>query len=380
MGSIKWSPTSAPLRDESPGTIVCGSPGSGKTFAMQNIAINSLGMGQRVIVIDPKDDFAKIQRIVPNVKVIDVKNIIPGALNPFTFLRTKYSDGSIQQVSSAIIENIVSILSGPSLMKEENERFVSPIIQDFVGESSRKLVTLYQLTDYLAFTDNDICRSIAVQLQKYTEHSFELGNLLFEQNVNIKPLEISDSDNIVFTFNGMSLPPYDKKPSEYDGMERFVSALVYIICTKLKNMLFAHKHTIPVLFICDEAHMLFSNKEMKSLIDDFLRLGRSYHIATMLASQGITHFPSDIANYMSSKFIFKSSRDEAQEFINRFDDTKGSANPLNVSATVNAISNLPKGYCFMIDARNRNGFIHITSQYDLKLFAGEYKPNEVVKV
>ena len=60
MSTIKWSPTTAQMVNNAPGTIVVGSPGSGKTFALLNIAANCLGIGQRVIAIDPKNDFDKL--------------------------------------------------------------------------------------------------------------------------------------------------------------------------------------------------------------------------------------------------------------------------------------------------------------------------------
>ena len=60
MSTIKWSPCSAHMLNNAPGTVVCGSPGSGKTFFLLNIAANCLGTGQRVIAIDPKNDFTKL--------------------------------------------------------------------------------------------------------------------------------------------------------------------------------------------------------------------------------------------------------------------------------------------------------------------------------
>ena len=59
MSTVKWSPTTAQMCNNAPGTIVVGAPGSGKTFALLNIAANCLGMGQRVIAVDPKNDFSK---------------------------------------------------------------------------------------------------------------------------------------------------------------------------------------------------------------------------------------------------------------------------------------------------------------------------------
>ena len=60
MSTINWLPTTAMLCDDAPGTVVVGSPGSGKTYALMNFAANCLGMRQRVIAIDPKNDFNRL--------------------------------------------------------------------------------------------------------------------------------------------------------------------------------------------------------------------------------------------------------------------------------------------------------------------------------
>ena len=49
MSTIRWSPTTSMWLDGAPGTVILGSPGSGKTFFMLNIAANCLGMGQKVV-------------------------------------------------------------------------------------------------------------------------------------------------------------------------------------------------------------------------------------------------------------------------------------------------------------------------------------------
>ena len=56
MGDVRWSATSAAKANSSPGALLVGAPGSGKTYAMQNMAMNSIAMGDIVVAIDPKND------------------------------------------------------------------------------------------------------------------------------------------------------------------------------------------------------------------------------------------------------------------------------------------------------------------------------------
>ena len=108
---------------------------------------------------------------------------------------------------------------------------------------------------------------------------------------------------------------------------------------------------------------------MSNLIDRFLVLGRSLNVATVLASQGISHFPETTSNYATTKFLFKSSIDEAQLFLERFDTSKlgDTNNSLDIPSIISAVTNFPTGTCFMIDRLNRNGIIRIKSIYDVKL-------------
>ena len=82
VSTVKWSPTTAQMKNNAPGTIVVGAPGSGKTFFLRNIAANCLGMGQRIIAIDPKNDFNNLKNVNRDIEIIDIEHIRPGALNP----------------------------------------------------------------------------------------------------------------------------------------------------------------------------------------------------------------------------------------------------------------------------------------------------------
>ena len=105
---------------------------------------------------------------------------------------------------------------------------------------------------------------------------------------------------------------------------------------------------------------------MAEIIDKFLVLGRSLNVATILASQGISHFPDGISNYITTKFLFKSSIDEAEAFLERFNTSKVDGT-IDVDSIVGAVANFPTGVCFMMDRLGRNGIIQIQSIYDISL-------------
>lgn len=370
MSTIKWSPTTAHMMNNAPGTIICGSPGSGKTFAMLIIAANCLGTGQRVIAIDPKNDFDKLYNVNPNIRIIDINNIHPGALNPFTFLRKIDEDGNVTHLDVPTLMTVIELLTGK--MDQQTKIDITPIVTDFVTKSkqSDEYVDMQDIADYLFANRSTYAQSIGTALKMFQDSQY--GKLLFTRESNVKPLLLSKTDSMVISLHGMSLPSYSKKPEDYDPNERFTSAILYIICRKLLDILSGEngkKNKIPTTLFCDEAHLLFCNNEMGNLIDKFLVIGRSLNVATVLASQGISHFPEGISNYMTTKFLFKSAIDDAQEFVNKFDTSKlgDDSSGIDVDAIVSAVTKFPTGVCFMIDRLNQNGIIRFVSTYDTKL-------------
>ena len=366
MSTVKWSPTTAHMCNNAPGTVVVGSPGSGKTFALLNFASNCIGIGQRVIAIDPKNDFPKLYNINKNLDIIDINNIRPGALNPFEFLKTiDEKTGKEKFIDTSTLMTIIEIICGK--LDRNILIDITPIVTDFVTKSknSGEYCDMQDIADYLYANQSESAQMVGTMLKMFEDNKY--GKLLFTREQNVKPLVLSSTDSIVISLHGLQLPDYNKKPEDYDANERFTAAILYILTRKLNDILSADSR-IPTTFICDEAHILFSNKEMTSIIDRFLVLGRSLNVATVLASQGISHFPREVDNNITTKFIFKSSIEEAQNFLERYDTSKiDPTNAIDVDSIVSSITKFPTGVCFMCDRTGRNGIIRIKSIYDVNL-------------
>lgn len=360
MSTIRWQPMSAIWTNGAAGTVVVGSSGSGKSVYLQTVLVNSLRMQQRVVAIDPKNDLQKIKNIYPSINIIDINNIRNGALNPFTFLGN---------IDTSTIVSIIEIICGK--LTTEEERAITPIVQDFVIKFKRDgvYVDMQDVAEYLFSRDNKYATGIGSRLKALADNKY--GKLLFTREENVEPLKLSNTDSFILTLHGMALPDYAVKVEDYTPSQRFTSAVVYILTLKLLELL-SSKNSVPTVFCCDEAHLLFGNKAMASIIDRFLVIGRSLGFATILASQGISHFPKDIANHISTKFIFKSSLDESKLFLEKFDTTQLGDNAIDRASVVGMItSNFHTGDCFMIDKLNNSGVLHINPSFDLKQIKGE---------
>lgn len=326
------------------------------TFAMVNFAASCISMGQRIIAIDPKDDFIKLQNIMKDVEVIDVNDIRPGSLNPFTFLR---------DCTAITLMTIIEILLGDITREDKNA--LIPILTDFMTDFRKygNYTDLQDVVDFLHSSRNDTARAIGQNLRLNQESKF--GKLLFTRERDIEPLYLPEDKSLVISILGMALPPYGKHPTEYNAEERFSSAILYILTSKLREIL-STKSRIPTTIFCDEAHSLFANEQMSEIISEFLRKGRSLNIAMVLGSQAVGSFPDDISQYISTKFCFKSSMEDAGQFLDKFDVSKlDPSKAIDRPSVIGTIAELPTGCCYMIDWKNRSGIIRIVSIYDISL-------------
>ena len=359
MSSISWLPIASAWENDNSGTIVCGMPGSGKTFFMVNTAANCICMGQRIVAIDPKDDFIKLKNIMPEVEVVDINKVKeqrPGALNPFTFL---------SDCSAINLMTVIEILLGE--VTREDKSALIPILTDFMTDYRKygNYTDLQDLVDYLHSNRNDTARIIGQNLRLNQESKYSA--LLFTRERDVEPLYITPTKSLVISILGMTMPSPDKKLNEYNAEERFSSCVLYLLTSKLREIL-ASKQVIPTTVFCDEAHSLFANDQMEEIISEFLRKGRSLNIATVLGSQAMSSFPDYIGQYVASKFIFKSSVDDAKEFLTRFDVSKMDIEKsIDYNSTIGGIANLKTGCCFMIDRLGRSGFVQIESIWPIEL-------------
>lgn len=383
MAEIFFSPITQVLNNRSPGILIAGSPGSGKTFAMLNMAAGVLEQGCNIFALDAKNDMLALKNIFPDIKTTDVNNIAPGSLDPFLV----FSD-----VDSTIILTIVEILCGD--LTSPQKLAITPIIGDFVKRVKllNGSTTFREFADYLYANQNPDAQLIGNQLLINSDTKY--GPLIFGlPGRKSKPMSLKKENRIISIF-GMTLPSGSTTPKPDELVS---AAIVYIICrmmklvltretdqTKIsqKNLSFNQtkkektnkKKKTPILVILDECHMLMRSEAIKDVIDELLVLGRSLGVSVCMASQNVTHFDPDIAQHVASKFSFRMSKKEAEEFFNLFDNSS-SGNELDVAECIECTTRLKTGYCFFIDSKERCTLMHVTSPYD----QGDLTSNPLLK-
>lgn len=369
MTDVFWSPITAITSknmssSKSPGTIVVGQPGSGKSFTLINIAANSLEQGCNVFALDAKDDLLVLKRIFPNMKTTDVNKISAGALDPFAVF---------DDVEPQVITTVIEIICGK--LDSMQKLAITPIISDFITKHKAsgigQRVTFRDFADYLYQNENDSARAIGNQLLLAGDSTY--GKLLFAEPGTVAKTFSMSKESRIISILGMNMPLSEAEPKPDEAINL---AIIYIICKMIKDLLTRSKKSKPSLFgkkqevdktptvlILDEAHILMKSQAISSVIDELLVLGRSLGIAVVLASQNVTHFPTTMSQHLSTKICFKMSKSEAEEFFDMFNNSS-STKSLDVADVIETVTRLNVGYCVMIDSSERCGLVHVTSNYD----------------
>lgn len=341
VGTVQYSPFTK-LRENGPnGTVCIGSPGMGKTYFVTNVCANELGSGTILMAIDPKDDLRNLLNLYPDIKIIDINDIQPGSLNPFTFL---------DPLDVNTLLSLTRMICGG--LSEQQEVKVTPIISDFINMSKHELVTMADYADYLYSNREQTVQAVGTILK--TNEYDGYGQLIFGEGDVLE----TKKESMIFSFKGMNLP---KDGTEPQPDQRLNVAIIYMIAKKIRSMLVGNKK--PTLLVVDEAHIAQASPVFKNLIVEFLILGRSLNIAVLLASQGISHFDDALSQMMATKIAFGSKAIEARKFVDLFIDDEASDVSLDKALIISKVGDLTTGEALIIDRKNRLGFMKVTSNF-----------------
>ena len=349
MASIQYSPFTAIFNNKAPGTIIIGRPGSGKTYFILNIAATALMYSQRVFCLDFKDDMTKLKNLMPFIEIIDINKIKPGALNPFR---------AIKNVDAMTLSTLIETICGG--FSTDTELAITPILQDFVTRAVKTgaYINMSMLVDYLYKNTNADVRLIGQKLKSMKDSKY--GGLLFnDDEKNEEILHLSNKSKVISLF-GMDLPK--STDVKLTSEQKFNSGVVYIITRMLRDVL-SDAEKYPSLIAFDEVHIAFQNEKFTSLIKEFLTLGRSLNIASILSTQNSTHFPASISSQISSKFCFGNSPSEVEDFLKKFtaEDYKGI---MDKNEIISRVSDFELGECFYMDWKNRTGIFKVTTMFN----------------
>lgn len=325
---VYFSPMTAIYQNLSSGTVLVGLPGRGKTNLLRKILGNAIDSGCIIIAVDPKNDLRELLEDYPDLLNIDILSQSNTTLDPFF----------VESMSALDIISFMNVLMPD---KKEMIDGIIPIIQDFVLKRDRsgEDLGLMDLSRYLYGHSSDNARKIGIHLNLISDDS--VGKSFFGKRGD-KAINISRESQVI-TLGAINI---DADPNTQAGA---VSASVmYMVVYMLNQAMSLNVEKHPIIVAIDEFKIASASDEVVKIVEKLLVLGRSLRVATIIASQNITHIDEKLSGMFANQFAFTMSDEEAKIFSKRFVRKEYSKETIAYN-----IENLPKYYVTMID-KHRN--------------------------
>jgi hypothetical protein len=283
---VYFDPLAASRQDRPPTTYICGRPGSGKTMLLQLLCLQSVLMGHRVIVVNPKG-FDSLQPFVDLVnretdhsaERVSLATLASeeggGAFDPFRFARPD----TAASIAANFITTVIDLdqrqrtalrfglnrgaVGGAGCVGEALKCVDDPVVVDLV-ERTWASTPLFQLGVGMRarprFDDREMTSALTL--------------IEFDVDLNL-PSQIKDA---------------------YTDAERISLAAIRCVTTASVGILSLSDGGVMAT---DEAHTVLGHADTVALNDKMMREGRSLNVGLVYASQ----LPSDVLSKGMETYI-----------------------------------------------------------------------------
>lgn len=355
------------INNKSPGILVTGSPGSGKTWLLLLLCSHASLMGKTNVILDPKGDFIALKKleregILENIKVwnlapqVDNKESMVadennGVLDPMTFF-----DNPDENV--ALAKSVITSLVGGTLTDVQSNYLV-PVLKDVVASQNP---SFNEVVSRLSRNQKEEIRTLGIQLNALS--GLGLAKLLFTDRRKQKAQKVElIGGTTVINLMGLSLPvpgSNQKTWTENEKLSMTIMALItnFVTSAMLKDI---SKEIFKMVTI-DEAWSVMASQTGRDLINKVGLLGRSLNVALLLATQSPNHIEKvdgvDISNTISVRFAFKNdSKNDNLTTVNSMNLPSG-------EGWEEIGLNLDTGQCLLHDSRKNTGVIQVSVPYE----------------
>jgi len=354
------------INSKPPGTLITGSPGSGKTWLLLLLCAHASLMGKTSVILDPKGDFIALKKLEREGVLANVQiwNLSPqtdnnettdleknnGVLDPITLF-----DNPDENV--ALTEFVISSLIGGELTKTQSN-YLIPILKDVVASPNPNFNLV---VSKLSRNQNEEVRNLGIKLGSIA--GLGLAQLLFPDRRKAKAKRVSfQGGTTVVNLMGLHFPAQGSKPSTWSDDEKLSITIMSLITTLVANTMMKDiSKRIFKMVVIDEAWTIMSSQKGRDLINELGLKGRSLNVALLLATQSPKHIKVDgvdISNVISTRFAFRNDSKENNKI------TVESMNlPQNEGWEEIGI-HLETGQCLMQDSLKNIGVVQISVPYE----------------
>ncbi len=333
--------------------LISGSLGGGKSYSAKDLAYFTMLSGGYVFAIDPKDEYFKFEELFPGlVKRIELSPRSKTSFNPFTL------SADIKRAKSIAMDYLTRALNAAN--NEPRRLAIAEAVEKIMTcpEEDRHMDACAQTLEMLSreHPDKEVREQAmqSVYLLKYLKWS-DIGSLIFgRKNVG---LFTGRERMVVINIKELPRPQHGVKLEEWTESERQGAAVIYLIAAMAREIAFGLPKEIVKMFNCDESWVLRAISEGKRLLDEIIRIGRTFNLIPVFISQNMSDVDDPvIVNNVSQVFCFRA-----------YDTDEVKTNLKVLGADVEAVSTknfagLPAGTCLYRDAEGRIDWLKVDPQ------------------
>ncbi len=353
---VYWAPgRSARELNKTNAIIIVGSLGGGKSVLAKLLAYFTLLAGGYVLVSDPKNEywvFRLISSFQSITQVIDLSPRGKAALNPFILAKEEARAKSIALDYLSLALNPNNNENRQMCISQALERLYALPVDNRHMDAFSYEIALLERDD----PDRDIkdeARKTVYQLQMLKQS--DIGRMVYGQG----QLGLFEDGQRMSVLNLSEIPrprphiPYER----WTDSERQGIAITYLMAAITRETAFALPRDIPKLLIYDEAHVVSSTPQGEGVLDESIRMGRTYGLIPVLISQNMSDLDKPVfTNNVGQVFCFRAgSAEEAGNNLRVLGAGEGVVKP-------ETFASLRSGQCLYRDAENRIGYLEVDVQ------------------
>lgn len=355
---VFWDSHTQIFNNQPPGTLVTGSPGSGKSFLAMTLTCIAAILGKTTIVLDPKGDFLSLYELRDQIGKINFWNLSDrrhkGVLDPF-YLADNDSD------RLDLVITVVDMFLGG--LNANEKRVLAPVVKDVMKE---KVPSLLRVVETLQMSPNPEARNLGASLDLISKLQF--AELCFASGNRNRGSMSIDSGLTVVTMVGMELSP---DTANQNNKQRLASTIFFLVTDFIRRVMHKSSDKKPKVLVIDEAWAVLNTPAGASVVKEVALLGRSKSLALILVTQNASHLKNlDIENTIRTRFAFKTDTKEAESIVR-------SMNLPESEGFEHILIDLGQGECLMQDFTGRYSTVQI-SNYN-KEWADAFETNPLEK-
>jgi len=338
---------SALAKDNPPGLVITGSPGSGKSFTAFTLTYNMVLSGVKTIYIDPKMDALPLKTLpgCEDAMIVDLREGHDGLLDPFQLGET---DG---ERIDLVLDTIKMLIGDKltSIAEAELSKSIKIVLKD-------RYPSMNKLTEVLLNSRIPDAAALGERLSIIRKLPF--ARLCFStiSRGNEIPHLTLDSRLTIITLLGLEMPSSLTPKSSYSTRNQLAVAVLFLLTSFTRRLMISNEieKYLPKAIVIDEAWAITSTDQGAKMVLEVARMGRSLNTVIVLVSQNAGDFLGEnVTNSVSVKMAFRTKNEAEIDNVLSFFALPKDAPHRKV------IRELNRGECLIQDADGRVALVRI---------------------